>query len=213
MTDNEQKLESIKITLIGNSGVGKTCIIRRYSLNDYVDNPASTTGGNYSSKIVEINGKKVQLDLWDTAGQERYRSLTKHFYKDAYIIVLVYDITKQDSFEELKTIWYPNVLQMGEKYTVLAVVGNKSDLFEEEEVKEEEARKYTESIGATFMQVSAKNGNNVDLLFDTLVRKYLGPEFMKKLSELKKEKGEVENSGRITLDEHKEQSKKKKKCC
>ena len=211
MADNEQKADSIKITLIGNSGVGKTCIIRRYSLNHYVDNPTSTTGGNYSSKFVEIQGKKYQLDLWDTAGQERYRSLTKHFYKDAYIIVLVYDITKQDSFEELKSVWYPNVLQMGEKYTVLAVVGNKSDLFEDEEVKEEEARKYTESIGATFFQVSAKNGDNIELLFDTLVRKYLGPEFMENLAKLKKEKGEVEG-GKITLDPKKQKKKKKKNC-
>ena len=211
MADNEQKADSIKITLIGNSGVGKTCIIRRYSLNYYVDNPTSTTGGNYSSKFVEIQGKKYQLDLWDTAGQERYRSLTKHFYKDAYIIVLVYDITKQDSFEELKSVWYPNVLQMGEKYTVLAVVGNKSDLFEDEEVKEEEARKYTESIGATFFQVSAKNGDNIELLFDTLVRKYLGPEFMENLAKLKKEKGEVEG-GKITLDPKKQKKKKKKGC-
>ena len=211
MADNEQKPVSIKITLIGNSGVGKTCIIRRYSLNDYVENPTSTTGGNYSSKFVEINGQKYQLDLWDTAGQERYRSLTKHFYKDAYIIVLVYDITKQDTFEELKSIWYPNVLQMGEKYTVLAVVGNKSDLFEDEEVKEEEARKYTESIGATFMQVSAKNGDNIELLFDTLVRKYLGPEFMANLEKMKKEKGEGEG-GRMTLDSKKQKKKKKKFC-
>jgi small GTP-binding protein len=198
MADNEQKPASIKITLIGNSGVGKTCIIR------------STTGGNYSSKFVEINGQKYQLDLWNTAGHERYRSLTKHFYKDAYIIVLVYDITKQNTFDELKSIWYPNVLQMGEKYTVLAVVGNKSDLFEDEEVKEEEARQYTESIGATFMQVSAKNGDNIDLLFDTLVRKYLGPEFMANLEKLKKEKGEDE--GRITLDSKKQKKKKKKMC-
>ena len=210
MADNEQKPASIKITLIGNSGVGKTCIIRRFSLNDYIENPTSTTGGNYSSKFVEINGQKYQLDLWDTAGQERYRSLTKHFYKDAYIIVLVYDITKQTTFDELKSIWYPNVLQMGEKYTVLAVVGNKSDLFEDEEVKEEEARKYTESIGATFMQVSAKNGDNIELLFDTLVRKYLGPEFMANLEKLKKEKGEDE--GRITLDSKKQKKKKKKMC-
>ncbi len=211
MAEQEQKLPSIKITLIGNSGVGKTCIIRRYSLNDYVENPVSTTGGNYSSKFVEINGNQYQLDLWDTAGQERFRSLTKHFYKDAYIIVLVYDITKQDTFDELKSIWYPNVQQMGEKYTVLAVVGNKSDLFEDEEVKEDEARQYTESIGATFMQVSAKSGANIDLLFDTLVRKYLGPEFMENLNKMKKEKGEGE-AGRITLDAKKQKKKKKKFC-
>ena len=80
-----------------------------------------------------------------------------------------------------------------------------------EEVKEDEARQYTESIGATFMQVSAKSGANIDLLFDTLVRKYLGPEFMENLNKMKKEKGEGE-AGRITLDAKKQKKKKKKFC-
>ena len=105
---------------------------------------------------------------------ERYRSLIKHFYKDANIICLVYDITRTESFENLKNIWYNNIKSYGEKYEVLAIVGNKSDLYEKEEVEEKEARNYAESIGATFMLTSAKYGDCIQLLFDTLIRQYIG---------------------------------------
>ena len=197
--------ENIKVTLIGGSGVGKTCIIRRYYLNEYIENPASTCGGSYTAKQITINNKLIQIDLWDTAGQERFRSLGKHFYKDAYIVILVYDITNKDSFEEIKTVWYPSVKEHGEKYSVLAVVGNKCDLYENEEVKENEAREYAQQIGATFMLVSAKSGDNIDLLFDTLVKQYLGPAFTEQLNEMKKEKGET---GKLSTQKAKKKKKK-----
>ena len=200
--------ENIKVTLIGGSGVGKTCIIRRYYLNEYLENPASTCGGSYTAKHININNKLIQIDLWDTAGQERFRSLGKHFYKDAYIVILVYDITSQSSFEEIEQVWYPSVKEHGEKYSVLAVVGNKCDLYEKEEVKENEAREFAKKIGATFMLVSAKSGNNIDLLFDTLIKQYLGPAFTQQLNEMKKEKGETEK-----LTTQKEKEGKKKGCC
>lgn len=200
--------ENVKVTLIGGSGVGKTCIIRRYYLNEYVENPASTCGGSYSFKRININNKLIQVDLWDTAGQERFRSLGKHFYKDAYIVILVYDITNKSSFEEIEKVWYPNVKEFGEKYSVLAVVGNKCDLYENEEVKESVAREYAEQIGATFQLVSAKSGDNIDLLFETLVKQYLGPAFTEQLKEMKKEKGETEK-----LNNQKETKKKKKGGC
>ena len=200
--------ENIKVTLIGGSGVGKTCIIRRYYLNEYLENPASTCGGSYTAKHININNKLIQIDLWDTAGQERFRSLGKHFYKDAYIVILVYDITMQSSFEEIEQVWYPSVKEHGEKYSVLAVVGNKCDLYEKEEVKENEAREFAKKIGATFMLVSAKSGNNIDLLFDTLIKQYLGPAFTQQLNEMKKEKGETEK-----LTTQKEKEGKKKGCC
>ena len=197
--------ENIKVTLIGGSGVGKTCIIRRYYLNEYIENPASTCGGSYTAKQININNKLIQIDLWDTAGQERFRSLGKHFYKDAYIVILVYDITSRDSFEEIKTVWYPSVKEHGEKYSVLAVVGNKCDLYENEDVKENEAREYAQQIGATYMLVSAKSGDNIDLLFDTLVKQYLGPAFTEQLNEMKKEKGET---GKLTTQKAKKKKKK-----
>ena len=202
---NAKPDENIKVTLIGGSGVGKTCIIRRYYLNEYIENPASTCGGSYSAKQININNKVIQIDLWDTAGQERFRSLGKHFYKDAYIVILVYDITNKKSFEEIENVWYPSVKEHGEKYSVLAVVGNKCDLYENEEVKENEAREYAQQIGATFMLVSAKSGDNIDLLFDTLVKQYLGPAFTEQLNEMKKEKGET---GKLTTQNAKKKKKK-----
>ena len=146
--------ERIKITLIGSSGVGKTCIIKRYIENIFLDNSSATAGGSYSSKLIKINNKLIQVDLWDTAGAERFRSLGKVFYKDANIVIIVYDISKKYSFEKIKTIWYPNVKEIGEKYTILAIIGNFSDLYEDEEVSENEAREYAKQIGATFMLVS-----------------------------------------------------------
>ena len=202
--EQDKDYESVKVTLIGGTAVGKTCIIRRYSDDIYVENPPSTSGGSYSEKCVTVNNKNIHLNLWDTAGQERFRALGKHFYKDAYIIILVYDITKKSTFQEIKDVWYPNVKQNGEKYSVLAVVGNKSDLYEEEEVTENEAKEYAKEIGAIFMLVSAKNGDNVKNLFEDAIRKYLGDDFFKKVEEMKKEKGEVTKI-------KKQKSKKKEK--
>ena len=209
MAEDQEKVtpdENIKVTLIGASGVGKTCIIRRYYDNEYVENPASTCGGSYSAKQLKINNKIIQIDLWDTAGQERFRSLGKHFYKDAYIVLLVYDITNRKSFDELKDVWYPSLKEFGEKYSVLGVVGNKCDLYENEEVKENEAREYSQQIGATYMLVSAKSGDNINLLFDTLIKQYLGPAFAEQLKEIKKEKGET---GKLTKKDAKKKNKKK----
>ena len=210
MAEDQEKVtpdENIKVTLIGASGVGKTCIIRRYYDNEYVENPASTCGGSYSAKQLKINNKIIQIDLWDTAGQERFRSLGKHFYKDAYIVLLVYDITNRKSFDELKDVWYPSLKEFGEKYSVLGVVGNKCDLYENEEVKEAEAREYSQQIGATYMLVSAKSGDNINLLFDTLIKQYLGPAFAEQLKEIKKEKGET--GKQLTKKDAKKKNKKK----
>ncbi len=207
--DEGSSENSVKVTLLGSSGVGKTCIIKRYTEDSFDENSQTTSGASYSQKPLMIDNKPIQLDLWDTAGQEKYRSLGRHFYKDAYIVCLVYDITSLQSFEDLKTKWYNDLKTYGEKYNVLAVVGSKSDNYEKEEVKEEEARKYAKSIGATYMLTSAKTGDNIDLLFDTLIRQYLGPDFVKKVQEMKQEKGEIQKVTRNTILE----KKKKKKFC
>ena len=147
---------SVKIALLGNAGVGKTSIIQRYTSNIFTPGLMSTTGASYSNKIVHLNDTILQLDLWDTAGQEKYRSLGRNFYRDAYIIIFVYDITRKESLEGLKEIWYPDLKKFGEKYNILAVVGNKSDLYEKEEVNEDEARAFANEIQAEFDTVSAK---------------------------------------------------------
>ena len=210
--ENEKEYESVKVTLIGGTAVGKTCLIRRFSDDIYVENPPSTSGGSYSEKCITIDDKNIHLNLWDTAGQERFRALGKHFYKDAYIIILVYDISQKSTFQEIKDVWYPNVKQNGEKYTVLALVGNKSDLYEEEQVTESEAKEYAKEINAIFMLVSAKNGDNVNNLFEDVIRKYLGDDFVKKVDEMKKDKGEVKKIKKEKEKGHKKEGKGKGFC-
>ena len=170
----------IKVTLIGNSGVGKTCIITRYTDDVFNENSASTIGANFIEKKINIGNKEYNLNIWDTAGQEKYQSLGKHFYKDSYIVCLVYDITNQESLDSLKSVWYPNLQKYGEQYSVLAVVGNKIDLYEnvDDLADEEQAKQFAKEINATFIQTSAKNGDGIDNLFTNLTKKLLeNPKF------------------------------------
>ena len=200
---------SIKITLLGNPGVGKTCIISRYIDDVFDENNSSTIGANYSEKVINKNGKEYELNIWDTAGQEKFHSLGKHFYKEAYVVCLVYDITSQDSLEQLKSIWYPALQKYGEKYTILAVVGNKSDLYEGDNLADEnEAKKFAQEIGATFLLTSAKTGEGIEKLFDTLTDRFLSPEFNPKLEEMMKIKG---NTQVLKPSEPQEVARKKKK--
>ena len=195
----------IKVTLIGNSGVGKTCIITRYTDDVFNENSASTIGANFIEKKINIGKKEYNLNIWDTAGQEKYQSLGKHFYKDSYIVCLVYDITNQESLDSLKSVWYPNLQKYGEQYSVLAVVGNKIDLYEnvDDLADEEQAKQFAKEINATFIQTSAKNGDGIDNLFTNLTKKLLeNPKF----SDLMKGKG-------LSLEKDANTIQKKKKFC
>ena len=200
----------IKVTLIGESSVGKTCIINYYCKEHPDLEVDSTLGANYSQKKIERNGEKIRLDLWDTAGQEKYRSIGRHFYKESYIVCLVYDITNKESFKNLKEIWYPELLEYGEKLKIIALIGNKVDKYLEEEVSEEEGKKFAKEINAVFKRTSALNGTGIEDLFEELVDKYL--------SELKNEisKDEINTTkeGNITIQSEKSNEKgKKRKFC
>ena len=124
-----------KLVLVGDSGVGKTCLISRFISGHFDTEAKSTNGASYASKKVEYPelGKSLVLDIWDTAGQEKYKSLTKFFYKDAVMIILVYDITRKESFDNLKNFWYKEIKDNGEQNIVLGIAGNKSDLYDNEE--------------------------------------------------------------------------------
>ena len=202
---------SIKITLLGNPGVDKTKIISRYIDDVCEENNTPNIGANYSEKIINKNGKEYELNIWDTSGQEKFHALGQHFYKDAYIIILVYDITSQESLEHLKTIWYPDLLKYGEKYTILAVVGNKAELFEGDNLADENyAKDFAKEIGATFHLVSAKSGEGINKLFDTVVDRFLSPEFDKKYEEMMKLK---EKTKILKEDNNNKDGRKVKKKC
>lgn len=202
---------SIKITLIGDSSVGKTCIISRYVKDDFSENSLlSTSGASYSEKIINKFNKTISLDLWDTAGQERYRAIGRHFYKKSYITCLIYDITNEASFEHLKEIWYKELKEFGEEVKIIAVVGNKNDLYVNEKVKEDDAKKFANEIGAVFKLTSAKTGDGVKELFDILIDKYIE----KLLPNLIKEYNGKKSSNKNILGGISDiNSQKCKKCC
>ena len=116
MSDDNAK--TCKVVLLGESGVGKTCIIARFINNTFEDNIMSTTGASYAGKTMsfdELNGQSIKFEIWDTAGQEKYRALTKIFYKDAGVAILVYDITRKESFDEIKNYWFNQIKDFAPK--------------------------------------------------------------------------------------------------
>lgn len=200
-----------KVVLVGESGVGKTCIIQRYVNNDYNENTESTSTSTYTYKSIDYKNlnKSISFDIWDTAGQELYRALAKNFYLNASIGILVYDIRRKKSFEAIKDYWYEQLKEFGEENMVFGVAGNKCDLFQEEEVSEEEGKKFAKSIGAIFHLTSCKESIGIDDLFEECGKKYL--EVNNLISETKK------GNDKIVLDKNKvnddSNAAKKKKCC
>ena len=229
MEDDEDlgEEEAFKIVLIGESGVGKTSIISQFIHKIFQDDIQPSMGGTFTSKsLLFEDGKVLRLDIWDTAGQEKYRALTQMFYKDANAAVLVYDITRKDSFEELTKYWIDKIKENSSSNIILFLAANKSDLVEKEEVNEEEARKYAKEINADFCSISAKNSIGIDDLFIQIAKKYTGRadfKFVDSQEELEmlRERKDSNNSGinkskSNSLKLTKEKTfceNKKKKCC
>ena len=204
--DAKENEKEIKVILLGDSGVGKTCIINRYINDEFNPNSKTTLGSNASSKVIKRGQVSYILNLWDTTGQEKYHSITNLFIKGSNIVVLVYSIDLLLSFKGLD-YWYKSVQEKlgGNKY-VLAVVGSKSDLIknEEEEVSEEEAKKFAEEKNALFKLVSSKEDpEGINDLFDTLLDELL------KKNYLSEDENENEN---YIIDRRKIKKKKKNFC-
>ena len=218
-------IESLKIVLLGEPGVGKTCIITQFVEEFFQSDTQSSSTGTFSSRTcIYGNNKFLKLDIWDTAGQEQYRSLTKLFYKDANVAILVYNITDKNSYEQLKEYWHIQVKESGPKDLLLVICANKSDLINEEQVDEGEARNYAKEIGALFFTTSAKNDYGISDLFLQTAKKYLGVDDIRLQShdEIKGDEDVVQNermkkrgSVKLTKNQIKEKNKetKHKKCC
>ena len=218
----------VKCVLLGESGVGKSSIINRFISNTFRSDFSPTMVGCYSSKEVyfEHAKQKISFEIWDTAGQEKYRSINKIFYQDAIIAILVYDITRKESYEAIKNYWYIEVRDNSPKEVLIAIVGNKSDKYEFEEVNEDEVKEFCNSINAIYKVTSAALGEGINELFDVIGNKLLTPE---KVEEYMKNNGDNgfkfrngKGSNNIytsvsTLGENDKVSasniKKKKKCC
>ena len=216
----------LKVVLIGESGTGKTSIIQRFSYNLFDSNCASSISSQYISKTIDLKdfNQSLKFDIWDTAGQEKYRSMAKLFYKDAKIILFVYDITSLNSFNELRNYWITQVKENCEPNILFGVVANKNDLYNDQQVPKEEGVKLADEIGGIFQMTSAKSGNGINNLFNNIARKYLDPnydyqaadkiaeeEYKKRKQEKEKEKKNNDKQRGVKLNVTKEQ--KKGGCC
>ena len=184
-----------KVVLLGESGVGKTCIIAQFTNGTFDANTVTSLTAQFIRKTMEFaDDKRIIFDIWDTAGQEKYRSLAKIFYKDAKAIVLVYDITSKDSFVQMKEYWYEQIKQQGNKDVIIAVAANKGDLYEKRVISNEEGEEFAKQIGAIFATTSAKDDSGILELFQNLGRKIMDPTYdasavtKKKKSDYEKEK-------------------------
>ena len=197
MTDKEEV--EYKVVLIGEAWVGKTCILTQFIDNKFNENTLSTLTAQCCRKKFEFQEDKfITLDIWDTAGQEKFRSLNKIFYSKAKAVILVYDITNEKSFDEIKNYWYEQIKQNCDENIIIAVAANKSDLYEDREVSNEEGEKYANSIDAIFSSTSAKNDSGIYDLFENIAKKMLNPKYNLKASDT------------IIINKRK---KKRKKCC
>jgi small GTP-binding protein len=218
--------ETVKVVLLGEAGVGKTCIISQFISGVFDADTISSLSAQFITKTLEYKKyeKSLKFEIWDTAGQERFRSLAKIFYKDAKVICLVYDITSKKSFEELKNFWYEQQTKLNvDGEPIFAVVGNKYDLYETTQV-DDEAKNFAKSIGAIFQYTSAKEASGINELFNNIGEKYFNPsidinEIENKEKEeyeqkkLQKAQKKVENKGKIKLNASVHQEKPKKGCC
>ena len=173
---SEEEVKSVKVVLLGESGVGKTCIISRFVNNIYEDNTMSNISAAYATKTMKFDafgGKEIKYELWDTAGQEKFRAVTRFLYKDAQVVILVYDITVKESFNEIKDYWYNQVKENCPTNTIICLAGNKCDLFEREAVTEEEGKELAKEMGALFQLTSPKEKIGINELFQTVGYKVL----------------------------------------
>lgn len=156
-----------KLLLIGDSGVGKSCLLLRFADDTYTESYISTIGVDFKIRTIELNGKTIKLQIWDTAGQERFRTITSSYYRGAHGIIVVYDITDQVSFTNVKQ-WLQEIDRYACENVNKLLVGNKSDLTNKRVVDFNAAKEFADGLGIPFLETSAKNATNVEQAFLTM---------------------------------------------
>ena len=217
----------VKVVLLGESGVGKTSIISQFTANKFNPRCPTSVSAQFISKIIKFPqyNKSIKFDIWDTVGQEKYRSLAKIFYKDALIIIFVYDITTEFSFTAIKDFWFKETNENADNEPILALVANKVDLYKDEKITNDMGKAYADEINAIFQNTSALSNSGIDKLFENLGNKFLNPEFDYKKPQETNEMNKNENNKNIKTnkkngkekiklkDDPKGKKEKKKNCC
>lgn len=157
----------IKLLLVGDSGVGKSCLLTRFTDNKFSFNEVSTVGIDFKERMLEIEGRKTKLQIWDTAGQDRYKSIGPAFFRRAMGILFVYDVTNPETFNNIRK-WVISVEEHAPAEAAKMIIGNKSDL--PKRVETEKAKGLADDYGFKFLETSAKSAQNVNEAFETLAK-------------------------------------------
>ncbi|CAH9082223.1 unnamed protein product [Cuscuta europaea] len=165
-----------KLLLIGDSSVGKSCLLLRFADDSYVDSYISTIGVDFKIRTAELDEKTIKLQIWDTAGQERFRTITSSYYRGAHGIIIVYDVTERESYENVKQ-WLNEIDRYASESVCKLLVGNKCDMVDNKAVTTEEAKAFANELGIPFLETSAKDSINVEEAFLTMageIKKKMG---------------------------------------
>ena len=204
----EKKIYEGKIITLGDSQVGKTCLIYRFADNTFIDSYLSTIGIDSKSKVVKLDkDRKIKLILYDTAGQERFKSLSANYIKKADGILIVYDVTNKQSFINVEN-WIKSAKEDMNKNIPIYLIGNKSDLEEERQISEENGRNISEQYNLKFYETSCRTGKNIEKCFQDM-----GNELYNTIEEKKNKKEGQDNKDDYESLQIEIREGKKKKCC
>lgn len=205
MSDNEEEKESydqkIKMMILGETQVGKTALITRYTKNTFGGEYLTTVGIDFQYKNLNINNKNIKVEIWDTAGQERFRNIAKNYFQSSDGFLLVYDISSKDSFDKLD-FWKDQIKSNAPENAKLIIVGNKCDLEGNRQVKKEEGQHFADSNKVPFYETSAKTSMNVKTVFELLAKIIVNDE-----------KTVVNKKRASQVLKKKKTEKQKKSCC
>jgi len=197
-----------KILMVGDSGVGKSSLLLRFTDDTFSENFISTIGVDFKIRTVNIDGKVVKMQIWDTAGQERFRTITSSYYRGAHGVILVYDVTDQVSFNNARQ-WLTEIERYACGNVVKLLVGNKSDLTTKRVVDFVTGKEFADQFNLPFLEASAKDGNNVGTAFNMLVKDIFN-------KTVEKGSGDDSNQGGgsqgITISQDQKPMAKKRRC-
>jgi Ras-related protein Rab-6A len=203
-----KEIPKFKIIFLGDQGTGKSCILNRFVDDKFDENYQATVGLDFQSKNVKIDNQDIHLLLYDTAGQEKFRSLIPMYTRDANIIMLVYDITRKESFNNIP-IWIKDLTNVKFEEVIFVLIGNKIDLNDKREVNKEEGEKYSQENKMIFEEVSAKTGENFPELFYNKIFEQIALKFKPGVQGTINDIQEM----KIKIGDDDKNNNKKRKCC
>ena len=169
-SDSEMSTKSYKVLLLGNSYVGKTCILLRFSEDTYKDDYEVTIGLNYRIKTLNIDNNPIRMQIWDTSGEEKFKAIAKNFYRGAHGVLLIYDICEKNSFLDVKS-WIEQIIENTDNDDIVMILcGNKCDMEKERNISRNEGENLANSYKIPFFECSAKENINIDEIFNTMAK-------------------------------------------